>query len=83
MNFLSKNQIGSIYAIVSGLCYGFMGYFGIRLIDSGLSLYNMLFWRFFIATLIILLVFIPKRKMAYYIIFLKNAKLLKICRNSF
>ena len=53
MKFLSAEQRGSLYVISSGVCYGFIGYFGVTLINSDLSLANMLFWRFFIAALFI------------------------------
>ena len=50
---LPKQHLGSLYAIISGLCYGFTGYFGISLINSGLSIFNMLFWRFSVSAVII------------------------------
>lgn len=46
MRFLSFEQRGIFYAIASGLCYGLMGYFGISIVESGSSVYNMMFWRF-------------------------------------
>lgn len=54
MNFLSDEQRGSLYAVTSGLCYGFLGYFGVNLINADLSVTNMLFWRFFLAALFML-----------------------------
>ena len=46
------NQIkGTLYCIVSGMLYGFLGYFGVILVNMGLSVTNMLFWRFFIASI--------------------------------
>jgi len=54
MNFLSDEQRGSLYAVISGLCYGFLGYFGVNLMNADLSVTNMLFWRFFLAALFML-----------------------------
>jgi drug/metabolite transporter (DMT)-like permease len=51
MQFLSNKQKGAIYALSSGLCYGFIGYFGTIITNDGLSVYNMLFWRFVVASL--------------------------------
>jgi len=69
MNSLSAQQKGSFYAIASGLCYGFIGYFGISLMDEGLSVFNMLFWRFLVTTLFMLIMLIPQ-----YRILLKSFK---------
>lgn len=41
---------GTVMVALSGMLYGLLGYFGIQLINQGLSVPNMLFWRFFIAT---------------------------------
>jgi len=59
---LSSRQQGTIYAISSGLCYGLVGYFGISLINFNLSVPNMLFWRFLIATIIPIIVILPKHR---------------------
>lgn len=40
---------GTLLVTLSGLLYGFMGYFGTQLIHQHFSLPAMLFWRFFIA----------------------------------
>ena len=52
---ISNEHRGSLYAILSGFLYGFVGYFGVSAIRSSLSVTNMLFWRFFIASLVIAL----------------------------
>lgn len=59
-----KNQEyrGSIYAILSGFLYGFIGYFGLSAINGNLSASTMLFWRFLISSLIILIIMLPKIK---------------------
>lgn len=59
MNFLTKQQQGALYAISSGLCYGLVGYFGINVMHTGLSVCTMLFWRFLIATVFMLVILIP------------------------
>lgn len=61
MNYLTKNK-GVLYALSSGLLYGLVGYFGMNIIALGCSIYSMLFWRFFTASLIVLvtLFFLPK-----------------------
>lgn len=61
MNYLSKHK-GSLYALSSGLLYGLVGYFGMSIVIAGCSIYNMLFWRFFTASLIVLVVLIFVQK---------------------
>lgn len=58
---IATEQRGSIYAILSGFLYGFVGYFGVSIIHSAISVTNMLFWRFFMASLIIGLILMSKR----------------------
>ncbi len=62
MKFLSNYQTGALYAITSGLCYSLLGYFGITIIQAGSSVFNMLFWRFLISALFVLILLIPKYK---------------------
>lgn len=45
---------------MSGFCYSLLGYFGITIIQAGLSVYNMLFWRFLVSALFALVLLIPK-----------------------
>lgn len=47
---------GTILVAVSGLLYGMIGYFGMQLFYEGISVPTMLFWRFFVASLWIILV---------------------------
>lgn len=47
---MTKNQKGISLVIVCGVLYGLVGYFGKTIINQGFSSYNMLFWRFFVAT---------------------------------
>jgi len=53
---------GSLYAILSGLCYGLVGYFGVSIMDANLSLCTMLFWRFLISSILVGIVLICMRK---------------------
>jgi len=62
MNFLSPQKKGTFYAIISGICYGFLGYYGMSLLNAGLSTYNMSFWRFLITSILMFIIFIPKYK---------------------
>ena len=61
MNYLSKHK-GSLCALSSGLLYGLVGYFGMSIIATGCSIYNMLFWRFLTASLIMLVVLLVAQK---------------------
>jgi drug/metabolite transporter (DMT)-like permease len=60
--FLSNNITaqtrGIIWAALSGILYGSIGFFGIKVIDAGVSVHLMLFWRFLFASIFIL-PFIP------------------------
>lgn len=58
----TKEHLGSIYAILSGFLYGFIGYFGISAMNGHLSASTMLFWRFLISSLVILVLLIPQLK---------------------
>ena len=50
MHYISKELKAGGLVILSGILYGFLGYFGTSLIYDHLSLYTMLFWRFFVAS---------------------------------
>jgi drug/metabolite transporter (DMT)-like permease len=54
MKNFSLQLRGTLLVALSGLLYGFMGFFGTHLIQENLSVSNMLFWRFFIATIWVL-----------------------------
>jgi drug/metabolite transporter (DMT)-like permease len=47
---------GIIYAIFSGLGFGFIGYFGMSLIEDNMSIALTTFWRFFVSSIIIAVV---------------------------
>ncbi|EHL30327.1 DMT family transporter [Legionella drancourtii] len=59
---MTKEHRGSIYAILSGFLYGFIGYFGISAMNGHMSASTMLFWRFFISSSVILVVLFPQLK---------------------
>jgi drug/metabolite transporter (DMT)-like permease len=56
----SQEQRGSLYAILSGFLYGFVGYFGLSAMNGNLSAGSMLFWRFLISSIVILIILIPR-----------------------
>ena len=58
---ISNEHRGSLYAILAGFLYGFVGYFGVSAVRSSLSVSNMLFWRFLIASGAIVLVLVFQR----------------------
>ena len=62
MKHISKEHRGSIYAILSGLLYGLLGYFGVSIMRESLSVTNMLFWRFLLASLVIGLFMVLSRQ---------------------
>jgi drug/metabolite transporter (DMT)-like permease len=52
--------LGAFYVMSSGLCYGLIGYFGVNLMNAGLSVYNMLFWRFLLSAIFTSIIFIKQ-----------------------
>ncbi len=54
MKLLSDLKKGYLYALASGMLYGLIGYFGVRIMDSGISVYNMVFWRFLVSAIFFL-----------------------------
>lgn len=60
-----KQYLGAFYVITSGLCYGLVGYFGVSLMQEGLSVYNMLFWRFLISAIFTCIIFAPHLKILF------------------
>lgn len=58
-------QQGTLFAVASGLCYGFIGYFGMTIVNSGLSVFNMSFWRFFVSTVCILILLFAQAKKTF------------------
>ena len=62
---LSKEHLGACYAILSGFLYGFVGYFGVSVVQSSVSVSNMLFWRFLISSLLIATLFLFKKNRVF------------------
>jgi drug/metabolite transporter (DMT)-like permease len=62
MKSLSKHQKGVLFALLSGIFYGFLGYFGITIIECNCSVANMLFWRFAVTSVTMMIVILPKIK---------------------
>ncbi|MEO8400650.1 MAG: DMT family transporter [Gammaproteobacteria bacterium] len=58
----SSQLRGTLLVTLSGLLYGFMGYFGTQLLHEHFSVFSMLFWRFFIAMLWVLATALWMRK---------------------
>lgn len=54
-----KNN-GVFFAVLSGLFFGLLGYFGLSVINAKISVPTMLFWRFLISSLFILLLLSPQ-----------------------
>lgn len=50
---ISHMNKGILFTALSALLYGSIGYFGVRLLDLGLSVNHMLFWRFSCASLML------------------------------
>ncbi|MDI9818815.1 MULTISPECIES: DMT family transporter [unclassified Legionella] len=51
---------GALYAALSGLFFGLIGYFGVSVMNAGISVYTMLFWRFFISGLFMVFLLLPR-----------------------
>jgi drug/metabolite transporter (DMT)-like permease len=63
-------NIGVLFTALSGILYGSIGYFGIRLQEEGLTLSDLLFWRFFFSVILLfpaaLFVWFKDKKAKYY-----------------
>ncbi len=64
--------IGSLYAVISGLAYSLLGYFGITILKQGASISNMLFWRFFISFVFTVIVLSVQKRTTLDQIFTKK-----------
>lgn len=62
VQFLSARRKGELYAITSGLSYSLIGYFGMSMYNAGLSINNMLFWRFLLTGVIVGFLVITRTK---------------------
>ena len=63
--FLKKDHTASMYALLAGFLYGLIGYFGMNIIHAGYSVFNMLFWRFLTASIVVLAVAIATRTLNF------------------
>lgn len=61
MKFLANKHKGALLAILSGFCYGLVGYFGINIIHADITISTMLFWRFMVAGICMCMLLIPQR----------------------
>lgn len=61
MTSLSVANKGAWLAITSGLLDGLLGYFGINLMHSGMTISNLSFWRFLASIIFLLIVMMIKR----------------------
>lgn len=59
---LLNHHLGTLSAVLSGLFFGLIGYFGVSLMQAHISISTMLFWRFFVSSLFIGLLLLPKIK---------------------
>ncbi len=57
---INSEKRGTWCAIISGLLYGLLGYFGVTLMNSGFSPFNAAFWRFFASTIFLTIVIMVK-----------------------
>lgn len=57
-----QRKTGAIYVALSGLFFGLIGYFGMSIVHTNISVNTMLFWRFLIASLFMCVVILPKCK---------------------
>ncbi len=62
MKMITHERRGILYAISSGLCFGLLGYFGVTLMQKNFSVFNMLFWRFLVGSIVVALLLIPSYK---------------------
>ena len=65
--FIINNEVKAIiYATLSGLFYGMIGYLGVSITRADYSIANMLFWRFLVASIVIaLIILISKEKQQF------------------
>lgn len=59
---VSNEKKGTWYAIVSGLLYGLLGFFGINLMNEGMSIACVSFWRFFISFLFLVIIILSQKR---------------------
>jgi len=62
MKHISESNKGLLFCIFSGMLYGPLGYFGVNVLAEGLSITNMLLWRFTVSCAFISIILLPKIK---------------------
>lgn len=55
---MTHYHYGMACAVLSGVFFGLIGYFGLEVMHASVSVYSMLFWRFFVSALFICLLFL-------------------------
>ena len=73
----------SLLIIFSGICYGLMGYFGTKLIQIDMSILCMLFWRFFVAAILLVPLNIKQITRKYFPLKTLLLYVLSYCGGSF
>ncbi|WP_367607757.1 DMT family transporter [Legionella sp. W05-934-2] len=58
---MSSSHRGVLYILLSGMFFGLLGYFGLSLMNHNFSVYSMLFWRFAVAFVFLLIVIVFKK----------------------
>lgn len=61
-----SSQKGNWLAITSGFLYGLLGYFGMRLIGTGMSALNISCWRFLLSFILMLTIFLFSSRKCHF-----------------
>ncbi|KTC98860.1 integral membrane protein [Legionella geestiana] len=56
MGNITPRQKGILYATLSGVFFGLLGFYGVRVMQTGMSVFTMLFWRYLVASMCMMLV---------------------------
>jgi drug/metabolite transporter (DMT)-like permease len=56
----THRKTGAIYVALSGLFFGFIGYFGVSIVHANISVNTMLFWRFLVASVFMCVILLPQ-----------------------
>ncbi len=60
-----KQIIGQIYALLAGILFGSVGFLTIKVASSGISLSTALFWRFFIASIVLVPILLVRSEIKF------------------
>lgn len=73
MKIMSNEWRGVLYAIAAGVFFGAIGYFAMSILRADISIPNMLFWRFFIAGIIMTVIaLVALKKQLYFANLIKS-----------